>query len=168
MFSSSPDITDFALDGFAGEVDFRTGDLILRGTFVTARDTEFQGTGGRLDSYGLNAEWFIPQANVGLFGRYGYLNNSNTGFSEDIFTVGLNVLDVFMEDDRLGLGYGNNLPTTVANGVSPDVLELFYEFEVIPHLRLSFTFQQRDQFRESYAGFRIRSDWNLLPGQSLE
>lgn len=168
VFSSSPDITDFALDGFAGEVDFRTGDLILRGTFVTARDTEFQGTGGRLDSYGLNAEWFIPQANLGFFGRYGYLNNSSSGFSEDNFSLGLNVLDIFMEDDRLGLAYGSSLSTTVPEGVSPDVLELFYDFEVMSHLRLGFTFQQRDQFQESYAGFRIRTDWNLLPGRSLE
>jgi hypothetical protein len=82
--------------------------------------------------------------------------------------LGLNVLDIFMEDDRLGLAYGSNLSTTVPEGVSPDVLELFYDFEVVPHLRFGFTFQQRDQFQESYAGFRIRTDWNLLPGRSLE
>jgi hypothetical protein len=61
VFSSSADITDFALDGFAGEVGFRTGDLILRGTFITSRDTGFQNTGGRLDAYGVNAEWFLPR-----------------------------------------------------------------------------------------------------------
>jgi hypothetical protein len=167
VFSSSSAITDFALDGFAGEVGFRTGDLILRGTFITSRDTGTQGGNGRLDGYGLNAEWFIPQANLGLFGRYGHLNNSN-GPSEDTYSFGVNLLDVFMEDDRLGLGYGRNLSTTVASGQSPDVLEVFYDFEVISNLRLGFTFQQRDQFRESYAGFRIRGDWNLLPGQTLE
>ena len=168
VFSSSGAITDFALDGFAGEVGFRTGDLVLRGTFITSRDTGFQGTGGRLDGYGLNAEWFIPNANLGLFGRYGHLNNGTSGFSEDTYSVGLNLLDVFMENDRLGLGYGRNLSTAVASGRSPDVLELFYDFEVIPNIRLGFTFQQRDQLQESYAGFRIRSDFNLLPGRSLQ
>ncbi|WOD38619.1 carbohydrate porin [Nodosilinea sp. E11] len=168
VFSSAGDITDFALDGFAGEVGFRTGDLIVRGTFATTRDTAFQGTGGRLDAYGVNAEWFIPQANLGFFGRYGRLNNSGSGFSGDTYSLGLNVVDVFMDNDRLGLGYGRNLATAVAPGQSPDALELFYDFELMPNLRLGFTFQQRDQFRESYAGFRIRSDWNLLPGRSLE
>jgi hypothetical protein len=166
VFSSSPDITDFALNGFAGELAFRTGDFILRGTFDTAQDTAFQGTGGRLEAYGLNAEWFIPQVNVGLFGRYGNLYNNGSGLSENTYSFGLNVLDVFMENDRLGLGYGRNLTTTVPSGQSPDVLELFYDFEVIPNIRLGFTFQQRDQFQESYAGFRIRGDLNLLPSGS--
>ena len=168
VFSSSSDITDFALDGFAGEVDFRTGNLIVRGTFLTARDTQFQGSGGRLDSYGVNAEWFIPEANLGLFGRYGHLNNSNTGFSGDTYGFGLNALDVFMENDRLGLGYGRNLETTVAAGETPDVLELFYDFEVTPNIRLGFTLQQRDQLQESYAGFRVRGNLDLLPQRSGE
>jgi hypothetical protein len=166
VFSSSSDITDFALDGFAGEVGFRTGNFIVRGTFLTARDSEFQGSGGRLDSYGVNAEWFIPEANIGLFGRYGHLNNDGTGFSGDTYSFGVNALDIFMENDRLGLGYGRNLETTVAAGETPDVLELFYDFEVIPNLRLGFTFQQRNNLQESYAGFRVRGDLDLLP-QSL-
>lgn len=168
VFSSAANITDFALDGFAGEVAFRTGDVILRGTFLTSRDTEFQNTGGRLDAYGVNAEWFIPQANLGLFGRYGQLNNSGSGFSGDSYSFGFNLFDIFMEDDRLGLGYGRNLSTAAVNGRTPDALELFYDFELMPNLRLGFTFQQRDQFQESFAGFRIRSDFNLLPGRSLE
>ena len=168
VFSSASDITDFALDGFASEVGFRTGNLILRGTFLTARDTQFQGSGGRLDSYGINAEWFIPEVNIGLFGRYGHLNNSGTGFSGDTYSFGLNALDVFMENDRLGLGYGRNLDTTVAEGATPDVLELFYDFEVTPHLRLGFTWQQRDQLQESYAGFRVRGDLDVLPQRSAE
>ncbi|MGB7313106.1 MAG: carbohydrate porin [Nodosilinea sp.] len=168
VFSSAANITDFALDGFAGEVAFRTGDLILRGTFITSRDTEFQNTGGRLDAYGINAEWFIPEANLGLFGRYGQLNNSGSGFSGDSYSFGLNLFDVFMADDRLGLGYGRNLSTAAVDGRTPDALELFYDFELIPNLRLGFTFQQRNQFQESFAGFRIRSDFNLLPGRSLE
>lgn len=165
VFSSASNITDFALDGFAGEVGFRTGDLILRGTFLTGRDTQFQGTGDRLDAYGLNAEWFIPQANLGLFGRYGRLNSSG-GFSGDTYSFGINTLDVFMDNDRLGLGYGRNLPNAVTTG-SPDVLELFYDFEALPNIRMGFTFQQRNQLRESFAGFRIRSDLNLLPPRSL-
>lgn len=168
VFSSSSDITDFALDGFAGEVGFRTGNLIVRGTFLTARDSEFQDSGGRLDSYGVNAEWFIPEANIGLFGRYGHLNNSGTGFSGDTYSFGVNALDIFMENDRLGLGYGRNLETTVAAGETPDVLELFYDFEVIPNLRLGFTFQQRNRLQESYAGFRVRGDLDLLPRSSAE
>ncbi|TVQ06847.1 MAG: hypothetical protein EA368_15950 [Leptolyngbya sp. DLM2.Bin27] len=168
VFSSAGNITDFALDGFAGEVGFRTGDLILRGTFITSRDTGFQSTGGRLDAYGVNAEWFLPQANLGLFGRYGQLNNSGSGFSGDTFSLGFNLFDVFMEDDRLGLGYGRNLATAAVDGRTPDALELFYDFELLPNLRLGFTFQQRDQFQESFAGFRLRSDFNLLPGRSLE
>lgn len=168
VFSSSSDITDFALDGFAGEVGVRTGNLIVRGTFLTARDTQFQGSGGRLDSYGVNAEWFIPEANLGLFGRYGHINNEGTGFSGDTYSFGLNALDVFMEDDRLGLGYGRNLETAVAVGNSPDVLELFYDFELTPNIRLGFTFQQRNQLQESYAGFRVRGDLDLLPRRTAE
>jgi hypothetical protein len=108
------------------------------------------------------------QANLGLFGRYGQLNNSGSGFSGDTFSLGLNLFDVFMENDRLGLGYGRNLSTAAIDGRTPDALELFYDFEVMPNLRLGFTFQQRDQLQESFAGFRLRSDFNLLPGRSLE
>lgn len=164
VFSSASSITDFALDGFAGEVGFRTGNLIVRGTFLTGRDTQFQGTGDRLDAYGVNAEWFIPNANLGLFGRYGRLNSSS-GFSGDTYSVGLNALDVFMDNDRLGLGYGRNLPNAVETG-TPDVLELFYDFEALPNVRVGFTFQQRNQLRESFAGFRIRGDLNVLPPRS--
>lgn len=168
VFSSSPSISDFALDGFAGEVGLRTGDLIVRGTYISSRDTQFQGTGDRLEGYGVNAEWFIPQANIGLFGRYGRLNNSTLGFAGDTYSFGVNALDVFMPNDRLGLAYGRNLPTSVQPGRSPDVLEAFYDFEVTPNIRLGLTFQQRDQFRESYAGFRIRGNVNLLPGHSFQ
>lgn len=167
-FSSSSNITDFALDGFAGEVDFRTGNLIVRGTFLTSRDTQFQGTGDRLDSYGLNAEYFLPSANIGFFGRYGHLNNSNTGFSSDTFSLGLNALDVFMDKDRLGLAYGRNLETDLQDGRNPDVLEVFYDFEVMPNIRAGFTFQQRNSFTESFAGFRIRGDLDLAPSLSLD
>lgn len=165
-FSSAANITNFALDGFAGEVGLRTGDLILRGTFLTGRDTDFQGTGDRLDAYGVNAEWFWPQVNVGVFGRYGQLNSSG-GLSGSTFSLGANAFDVFMDEDRLGVAYGRNLPSASVNGLTPDVLELFYDFEALPNVRMGFTFQQRNQLRESFAGFRIRSGLELLPNPSL-
>lgn len=167
-FSSAPGISDFALDGFAGELSFRTGNLILRGTYLTSRDTEFQGTQDRLSAYGLNAELFIPEANLGLFGRYGRLNNTNTGLTADTFSFGINTFDLFMEDDRLGLAYGRNLNTVSVQGRTPDALEVFYDFEVLPNVRLGFTFQQLNQFSESVAGFRIRSDFDLSPRPSLD
>ncbi|HEY9880928.1 MAG TPA: hypothetical protein V6D29_20890 [Leptolyngbyaceae cyanobacterium] len=167
-FSSAAGISGFSLDGFAGEVAFRTGDLILRGTYLTSRDSQFQGTGDRLNSYGVNAEWFIPSANVGLFGRYGRINNTNTGLATDTYSLGINALDLFMENDRLGLAYGRNLSTASVNGKTPDVLEVFYDFEALPNIRLGFTFQQLNQFTESIAGFRIRSDLNLAPSLSLD
>ncbi|MFH7242237.1 MAG: hypothetical protein ACHWZW_05230 [Spirulina sp.] len=166
-FSSAANITDFALDGFAGEVSLRTGDLILRGTFLTGRDTDFQGTGDRLDAYGVNAEWFLPQTNLGFFGRYGQLNSSG-GFSGSTYSLGMNAFDVFMNEDRLGLAYGRNLPSASVNGLTPDVLEVFYDFEALPNVRMGFTFQQRNQLRESFAGFRIRSGIDLLPNPSLQ
>jgi hypothetical protein len=167
-FSSAPGISDFALDGFAGELSFRTGNLILRGTYLTSRDTEFQGTQERLSAYGINAEWFIPEANIGLFGRYGRLNNAGTGLATDTYSFGLNALDLFMDNDRLGLAYGRNLSTAVVGGLTPDALEVFYDFEVLPNIRLGFTFQQLNQFSESYAGFRIRSGLDLTPSLSLD
>lgn len=167
-FSSAPNLSDFALDGFAGEVSVRSGDLIVRGTFVSAKDTEFQGTGGRLNSYGINAEWFIPSANLGFFGRYGHLDNASTGLSTDTYSIGLNALDLFMPNDRLGLAYGRNLLTAAADERTPDALEVFYDFEVFPSIRIGFTLQQRNAFTETVAGFRIRGDLGLFPEVSLE
>jgi hypothetical protein len=165
-FSSAADLTNFALDGFAGEVGLRTGDLILRGSFLTGQDTDFRGTGDRLAAYGLNAEWFLPQANIGLFGRYGRLNSSSGSLGEN-YSVGLTAFDVFMDEDRIGLAYGRNLPTASVDGRTPDVLEVFYDFVALPNVRVGFTFQQRNQLQESFAGFRIRSDIDLLPTPTL-
>lgn len=162
-FSSAAGISDFSLDGFAGEVAFRTGNLILRGTYLTSRDSQFQGTGDRLNSYGVNAEWFIPDANVGVFGRYGRINNTSTGLAVDTYSLGINALDLFMENDRLGLAYGRNLTTASVNGKTPDALEVFYDFEALPNIRIGFSFQQLNQFTESVAGFRIRGDLDLTP-----
>ncbi len=165
-FSSAADLTNFALDGFAGEVGLRTGDLILRGSFLTGQDTDFQGTGDRLASYGLNAEWFLPQANIGLFGRYGRLNSSS-GSLGDNYSFGLTAFDVFMDEDRIGVAYGRNLPSASVDGRTPDVLEVFYDFVALPNVRVGFTFQQRNQLQDSFAGFRIRSDIDLLPTPTL-
>lgn len=163
VFSSDPDVADFALNGFAAEASFRTGDLIVRGTFISSEDTEFQSTGDRLESYGVNAEWFLPDLNIGLFGRYGKLNNSENDFEADTYSIGLNALDVFMDNDRLGVAYGRNLETDFDDDTNPDVFEVFYDFELLPNLRTGFSIQQRNSFSETYAGFRIRSDIDLTP-----
>ncbi|HIK45594.1 MAG TPA: porin [Leptolyngbyaceae cyanobacterium M65_K2018_010] len=166
VFSSAGNIADFALDGLAAEVGFRMGDFVLRGTYVSGNGSEFQGAEGRLNAYGLNAEWFIPAANLGLFGRYGALNGAG-GFLGNDYVIGISALDLFMQDDRLGLAYGRNLPFNSVDGLTPDVLELFYDFAALPNLRIGFTFQQRNQFRDSYAGFRIRGGLDVLPNPSL-
>ncbi|MGP1375223.1 MAG: carbohydrate porin [Almyronema sp.] len=168
VFSSSANINDFALDGFAGEVGLRTGNLIVRGTFVSSRDTQFQDTGDRLEAYGVNAELFIPELNAGLFGRYGRLDNASNNFEADTYSFGFNVLDIFADRDRLGVAYGRNLETTPDDGRTPDVLEVFYDFELIPNIRAGFTFQQRDSLSESFAGFRIRGDLDLAPSLSID
>ncbi|HEY9807571.1 MAG TPA: hypothetical protein V6D04_13450, partial [Candidatus Obscuribacterales bacterium] len=92
-FSSARSIGDFSLDGFAGELGFRYGNAIIRGTYTTGRETGagdgfreiFQvdrgdgvtgpQRGDREEGFGINAEVFIPSLNVGLFGRYGQYNN---------------------------------------------------------------------------------------------
>jgi hypothetical protein len=162
VFSSDADIGEFALNGFAGEASFRAGDLIVRGTFISSEDSEFQGTGDRLESYGVNAEWFIPNLNIGLFGRYGHLENTESDLEADTYSFGLNALDVFMDDDRLGVGYGRNLEVNEGDD-NPDVLEIFYDFELLPNIRTGFTLQPRNSFSETYSGFRIRTDIDLTP-----
>lgn len=165
-FSSGAGISDFALDGFAGEVGFRLDNVVLRGTFSTTQDTRFQGTGDRLQAYGINAEWFIPEMNLGVFGRYGWINNGSTGFSDSSYSLGVNAFDVFQADDRLGLGYGRGLDLVSASTEVPDALEVFYDFEIMPNIRLGFSLQQVNSFRETVAGFRIRGDLDLLPSLS--
>lgn len=162
-FSSDADISNFDLNGFAGEASVRTGNLIVRGTFLSSEDTDFQGTGERLEAYGVNAEWFVPSWNIGFFGRYGFVNNTATDFDDDTFSIGLNALDVFMDKDRLGLAYGNNLDISTDDDTNPDVLEVFYDFEIRPNLRAGFSFQQRDSLSESFLGFRIRGNLGILP-----
>lgn len=166
VFSSSGNIADFALDGLATEVGFRMGDFVLRGTFVTGNGSQFDGAKGRLSGYGINAEWFIPEVNLGLFGRYGALNSA-AGSEGNNYVIGISTQDLFMQDDRLGLAYGRNLPLNSVEESTPDVLELFYDFVALPNLRIGFTLQQRNQLQDSYAGFRIRGGLDILPNPSL-
>ena len=166
VFSSSGNFADFALDGLATEVGFRMGDFVLRGTFVTGNGSQFDGAKGRLSGYGINAEWFIPEVNLGLFGRYGALNSA-AGSEGNNYVIGISAQDLFMQDDRLGLAYGRNLPLNSIDGLTPDVLELFYDFVALPNLRIGFTLQQRNQLQDSYAGFRIRGGLDILPNPSL-
>jgi hypothetical protein len=187
-FSSEPDLGDFAIDGFAGELGFRLQNFIIRGTYTSAIDggtrTGFDeifsldrgdGRTGPLDgdreeAYGINAEYFFPDINLGLFGRYGHYTNldldgENTA---DTYSFGLNLLDLIMPDDRLGLGYGRQLSnSSLRDDETPDVIEIFYDARVLPNLRVGVTFQALNEFSESIAGFRIRTDFDLIPRRSL-
>ena len=183
-FSSHRNLGDFALDAFAGEVAYRTGNAIIRGTFATDRDAgrndgfkEIYGiprdngesglqSGDREIAYGINAEYYIPEIKMGLFARYGRYEDTTLGEGGDTYSFGLNFLDLFMRDDRLGLGYGralsnNELRRDSGNKV-PDVLEAFYDFRVTPYLRAGVTLQARDEFSDFVAGFRVRTDIDLL------
>ena len=184
-FSSDRSISDFQLDGFAGEVGLRFGNAIVRGTYTSGRDGGsnsgfsqiFQidrGNGqtglqedDREESYGVNAELFIPELNLGLFGRYGHYENQDLGEGADTYSAGLTFLDVFSQFDRLGLAYGRGLSNErlrrQQDELTSDVLELYYDFRVLPNLRLGFTVQQLDEFSETIAGFRIRSEFDVTP-----
>ncbi len=181
---SSGGIDDFSIDGFVGEVGLRLGDLILRGTYVSATDAGsrssfpelFQsnrgngifGTlpGDREVSYGVNAEWFIPTLNMGVFGRYGYQENQALNLSGQTYSGGINIFDLFMDDDRLGIGYGwglsNDTLRQEQGGDTPDVFEVFYDVRLAPNIRAAVDFQQRNSFSETYLGVRIRADVELL------
>ncbi len=182
VFSSDRSISDFDLNGFAGEIGGRLGNLILRGTYITSTDSgantgaeEIFGLrrsnddfglrdGDREDGYGLNAEYFIPEINLGLFARYGWYENRDVGEGGTTYSLGVNLLDLFMQDDRLGLGYGRLLSSNrLRDGDNPDVWEAFYDFRILDFLRLGVTFQALDEFSETIAGFRIRTDFDLIP-----
>jgi hypothetical protein len=183
-FSSRKNIGDFDLDAYAGELAFRYGNAIVRGTFVSDRDAgknsgfeEIYGiprgnnefglrSGDRENAYGVNAEYYIPEIKMGLFGRYGHYENTAIGKGGDTFSVGLNFLDLFMKDDRLGFGYGRNLSNNdlrrdLGNKV-PDVWEAFYDFRITPYLRAGVTLQARDEFSDVVAGVRVKTEFDLL------
>lgn len=180
-FSSSRDLGELALDGFAGEIGLRFDNLIVRGTYITGRDAG-QDDGFReifglqrgsefgLDSddreaaYGINAEYFIPEINLGLFARYGWYENLDLDQGGSTFSLGFNLLDLFMPDDRLGLAYGRELSNDDLRQDQdddyPDVWEFFYDFRITPNLRAGVTLQSREQFSETIGGFRIRADFD--------
>jgi hypothetical protein len=185
VFSSSRSLSDFALDGFAGEIGVRFGNAIIRGTYATARDggsndgfREIFGINrgsndfgvdedDREDSYGVNAEVYIPNLRMGIFGRYGRYNNRDVDEGGDTYSVGISFLDLFMQNDRLGLAYGRGLSNDKLRRQSdertPDVLELFYDFEVLPNLRLGFSVQELNGFSETIAGVRVKTEFDVTP-----
>jgi hypothetical protein len=186
VFSSSRSLGDFALDGFAGEIGIRYGNAIIRGSYVTDRDagsndgfqeifqaqrSDGTGTGirssDRENSYGVNAEYFVPNLNMGIFGRYGRYENQALRQGGDTYSIGFNFLDVLTKDDRLGLAYGRGLSNEQLREANKDkladVLELFYDFRFLPNLRLGVTLQQRNGFEETYAGFRVKTEFDLTP-----
>jgi hypothetical protein len=182
-FSSSRNLGEFAIDAYATELALRFGTAIIRGTYVSARDVGRDGfreifslprdndnedfgleEGDREQAYGINAEYFIPELNLGLFGRYGRYDNLELDEDGDTFSFGMNLLDLFMEDDRLGLGYGRQLSNNglrrEAGDDVPDVLELFYDIRLTENLRAGAAVQARDGFSEAVFGFRVRADFD--------
>ncbi len=184
IFSSSDRLSDFSLDGFAGEIGIRYGNAIIRGTYASDRDAGIRDTfpesfslarnsdrtifgiqrGDREEAYGLNAEVFIPNIKLGVFGRYGKYENRDLGRGADTYVLGASFVDLFTRDDRLGLAYGRGLSNdSLRRGNALDVLELFYDFKFLPNLRFGFTVQGRDNFQESVLGIRIKTDFNVSP-----
>lgn len=182
-FSSDRDLDEFAFDAAAAEVALRLGNLIVRGTYVTDRDAgrdsgfneifQFRRddddfgleSDDREVAYGVNAEYFIPEINLGLFARYGRYENQALDRGGNTYSVGLNALDLFFADDRLGLGYGRELSNESLRRDRdqdiPDVLELFYDVRLTRNLRVGASLQERDGFSETVAGLRVRADFNL-------
>jgi hypothetical protein len=185
VFSSARAVNDFAVDGFAGEIGLRYGNGIIRGTFVSDRDAgsrdgfreifalqRSNGSTGirasdREEAYGVNGEYFFPQMNMGVFARYGRYDNRTLGQGGDTYSLGLSFLDVFNPNDRLGLAYGRTLSNDKLRRENkeevPDVLELFYDFRFLPNLRLGFTLQQRNGFSDTFAGFRVKTEFDVTP-----
>ncbi|MBN3951030.1 MAG: porin [Nostoc sp.] len=182
VFSSANKIGDFTLDGFAGEIGIRYGNAIIRGTYTTDRDA---GVGDsflesysiprgdnqfgtqkndREEAYGLNAEVFIPNLKLGLFGRYGRYENRTLGEGANTYVLGASLLDTFTPDDRLGVAYGRPLSNdSLRRGDRPDVLEMYYDFKFLDNLRLGFSIQERDNFSDTVFGIRVKSEFDLTP-----
>ena len=186
VFSSSRTISNFSLDGFAGEVGVRYGNAIIRGTYVSSRDATLSGfreifgaqrsgNSGQFgprrtdqqEGYGVNAEAFVPNLNLGVFGRYGRYNNFGLGKGGDTYSAGLSLFDLFTPYDRLGLAYGQDLSNALLRRQSgakrPDVLELFYDFRFLPSLRLGFSVEERNAFSETIFGFRVKTEFDVAP-----
>jgi hypothetical protein len=182
VFSSADRLSNFALDGFAGEIGIRYGNAIIRGTYATDRDAGNRDTfaegfsiargnnkfgpqkDDREEAYGLNAEFFVPNLKLGLFGRYGHYENRDSGQDAETYVLGASFLDLFTPDDRLGLAYGRALSNdSLRRSEQPDVVEIFYDFKFLPNLRLGFTVQGRDSFEETVLGIRVKSDFDVTP-----
>lgn len=164
VFSSDRSLGDFSLDAFAGEVGFRAGNAIVRATYSSDQDTGRDGVfgtreGDREHAFGINGELYIPQIKMGLFGRYGWLSNSELDETTDTYNLGFNFLDVFRKDDRLGLGYAYG-PNFSKND---DVWETFYDMRLSPNFRAGVTLQARDGFDDVVVGFRVKTDLQLYP-----
>lgn len=182
-FSSDRDLDDFAFDAAAAEIALRLGNFIVRGTYVTNRDAGQESgfneifqfrrdddefglqSDDREVAYGVNAEYFIPGINLGLFARYGRYENQALDRGGNTYSFGLNLLDLFFADDRLGLGYGRELSNQSLRRDRgddiPDVLELFYDVRLTPNFRVGASLQGRDGFSETVGGLRVRADFNL-------
>lgn len=163
----------------------RYGNLIVRGTYATDRDSGAKSgfgeiysldrgnnqfgllKGDREEAYGVNAELFIPNLKMGLFGRYGRYNNIDLGEGGDTFSAGVSFLDLFTPDDRLGLAYGRGLSNDglrlQTNNKKPDVLEVFYDFRFLQNFRLGFSIQERNDFSEVIAGVRLKTEFDVTP-----
>jgi Carbohydrate-selective porin, OprB family len=163
----------------------RYGNAIVRGTYVTGRDSgnrdsfrEAYGVsrgGGqfgllkddRESSFGVNAEVFLPKPKMGIFARYGHYNNLDANLGGDTYGGGISFLDVFSTDDRLGLAYGNALSNENLRRQQglrkADALELFYDFRFMPNLRVGFSLQQRNDFSEVVAGVRVKTEFDVTP-----
>lgn len=184
-FSSSRNLSQLDLDGLAGEIEYRIGTGIIRATYAESRDAGsdtgfdeiFQlprdngtfglNSGDREVAFGLNAEWYVPSLRMGLFGRLGRYHNRSVDEGATTYSLGVNFLDLFLPDDRLGLAYGRQLSNDDrrrdSDGKLPDVLELFYDVRVLPRLRAGITLQQRNEFSETVVGFRVRTDLDISP-----
>ncbi|MBW4468981.1 MAG: carbohydrate porin [Stenomitos rutilans HA7619-LM2] len=181
-FSSTRNLGDFHLDGFAGEVGVRFGTAIIRGTYVSSRDARQRSgfreifdiprsgrlgpqPGDREEAYGINGEVYIPNLKLGLFGRYGRYTNLALDASGTTYSAGLNFLDIFLPSDRLGLGYGRQLSNDDLRrdrgDNNPDVLELFYDFRITPNLRAAVMLQERNSFSDTVLGVRVRTDFDI-------
>jgi hypothetical protein len=184
VFSSGNRTSEFALDGFAGEVGVRYGNAIIRGTYASNRDAGNRDTfpesfsiarnrertvfgpqeDDREEAYGLNAEVFIPNLKLGVFGRYGRYENRDLGEGADTYVLGASLLDLFTPDDRLGLAYGRALSNDrLRRGDQLDVLEMYYDFPFLSNLRLGFSVQGRDNFEETVLGVRVKSEFDVTP-----
>ncbi len=184
-FSSARELQEFSIDGFAAEIALRTGNFIVRGTYATDRD------GGRNDSfresfdirrsgndigvreddreqaYGINAEVFIPEAKLGLFARYGHYDNLEIDLGGDTFSLGFNLLDIFLNADRLGIAYGRDLSNDSIRRKRdedvPDVFEAFYDIRLLSNVRVGFSLQSLDNFSETILGIRVKTEFNMTP-----